>query len=115
MNHASALGAFVERLDGRARLFTMSGSYGEVCAYLDGLDAATGGGTMRAFGAWINGRGVGLPEWVWWNLVLADLGTGRRSRDLASFTPEQHAEAIAHLFRLLREYLGTADPAGAGD
>ncbi|MFF9406872.1 hypothetical protein ACF1B0_15315 [Streptomyces anandii] len=94
-------------LERRVGMYTISRSFSEVCAFLDGFDMSSGTGTMQGFRAWLAERRTGSGELTWWGLVLCEVDPALRVPDVRSFSPERNQEAVAVLFSLLRDYLRT--------
>jgi hypothetical protein len=88
-------------------MYTMTQSFGEVCAFLDGFDMCSETCTTRGFRAWLAGRGKCGMELTWWGLVLCEVDPALKVSDVRSFSPVQNQEAISALFSLLRDYLRT--------
>ncbi|WP_327323923.1 hypothetical protein OG735_16480 [Streptomyces sp. NBC_01210] len=96
---------FINVLDGRAGMYTMGQTFGEVCAFLDGFDACSELRMMKGFQSWLAGRTKGKSELTWWALVLSEFGDEVRVADVRRFSAGENEQAIEHLFRLFREYL----------
>lgn len=94
-------------LEHRVGMYTMTQSFSEVCAFLDGFDMYSETATMKGFRAWLAERGTGSKELTWWGLVLCEVDPKLRVSDVRSFSPERNQEAVAVLFSLLRDYLRT--------
>jgi hypothetical protein len=86
-------------------MYVMSGSYGEVCAFIDGMDFGSGGGNLSGFHSWLVARGVGRPELSWWLLALRDGNSVEQITNPAVFTRVQNSRAIEAMFDLLGEYV----------
>ncbi|MFI6596886.1 hypothetical protein ACIBHX_11565 [Nonomuraea sp. NPDC050536] len=86
-------------------MYLLTGTYGEVCAFIDGMDHASGHNLMDEFRSWLIARGVTRPELAWWLLVLNDLFPGESGIDPKRFTKEENEAAIAELFALLESFL----------
>lgn len=95
----------IDVLDGRAGMYTMHSTFGEVCAFFDGFDACSELKTMQAFRHWLARRGNGGAELTWWGLVLAEMGEGFRVADTREFSATQNEQAISLLFSLVREFI----------
>ncbi|MEV7389828.1 MULTISPECIES: hypothetical protein [unclassified Streptomyces] len=97
----------LDTLERRVGMYTMSQSFSEVCAFLDGFDMCSDTATMNGFRTWLGRRGKGPKELTWWGLVLCEVDPTLKVSDVRSFSPERHQEAVAALFSLLRDYLRT--------
>ncbi|MGW2696623.1 hypothetical protein [Streptomyces sp. NPDC001296] len=97
----------LDTLERRVGMYTMTQSFSEVCAFLDGFDMCSGTATMNGFRAWLGRREKGPRELTWWGLVLCEIDPTLPVSDVRSFSPAQNEEAIAALFSLLREYFRT--------
>ncbi|MEV5573864.1 hypothetical protein AB0L06_27815 [Spirillospora sp. NPDC052269] len=87
-------------------MYLMNRTYGEVCAFMDGMDLCSGEQVMAGFRAWMIERGTTRPELSWWFLILADLYPGDRPPAPKFFSAEENLLAISRLFELLDAYLG---------
>jgi hypothetical protein len=97
----------IDIVDGRVGMYTLSHTFGEVCAFLDGFDACSEQQRLRAFRSWLAKRGNASPELTWWGLVLAEVDDGLRVADAQLFSAAENERAIARLFDLLREFLSS--------
>ena len=88
-------------------MYTMSQSFSEVCAFLDGFDMCSGAATMNGFRAWLGRRGRGPSELTGWGRVLCEVDPTRKVSEARSVSPAQNEEAVSALFSLLRAYLRT--------
>ncbi|MET9672282.1 hypothetical protein ABZY68_04175 [Streptomyces sp. NPDC006482] len=98
------IGDMIDIMDGRAGMYTISRTFGEVCAFLDGFDACSERQWLQEFRSWLTGRGKGSPELTWWGLVLAEVDDGLRVADAQEFSPSENERAVVRLFELLREF-----------
>ncbi|WP_124291336.1 hypothetical protein [Streptomyces sp. ADI91-18] len=85
----------------RIRMYLMSSTYGEVCAFIDGVDLCSGEQVMIGFRAWMIDRGTDRPELSWWLLAL----DGDQPQNPKLFSGSENAMAISRLFNLLDVYL----------
>jgi len=88
-------------LKSRLGMYLMSSTYGEVCAFIDGVDLCSGEQVMTGFRAWMIDRGADRPEFSWWILALH----GGRPPNPKNFSDSENAMAISRLFNLLDDYL----------
>jgi hypothetical protein len=89
----------------RPGMYLMSGTYGEVCAFIDGMDLCSGEQVMGSFRLWMIDRGVIRPELSWWLLILGELYPGNRPPNPKLFSTAENGLAISKLFELLDTYL----------
>lgn len=89
----------------RPGMYLMSGRYGELCAFLDGMDLCSGEQIMAGFRAWMINRGVIRPELSWWLLALEGMYSGDKPPNPKFFSEEDDRRAVAKLFDILDAYL----------
>jgi hypothetical protein len=95
----------VTLLKRRVGMYVMGGTYGEVCAFIDGLDLGSGQEIMMDFRTWLIARGTARPELSWWFLVLSELYPGDQVPNVETFSRSDSDAAIARLFELLETFL----------
>lgn len=83
-------------------MFTLTASFAECCAYLQGLDRGLGTQFLEDFACWLRVRGDLRAELAWPGLVLTiALGSAGRG----PLSPEESDMARSELFGLLEEFL----------
>lgn len=83
-------------------MFTLTASFAECCAYLQGLEKGLGSQFLEDFASWLRLRDDLRAELAWPGLVLSTaLGSGSRG----PLSPEESNAARSELFRLLEEFL----------
>lgn len=93
-------------------MFTLTASFAECCAYLQGLERGLGTHVLDDFARWLRERGDVRPELAWPSLVLA---TALGSASTAPLSPEDSNTARSELFGLLEEFLDANAPYRPGD
>lgn len=89
----------------RPGLFGLDGSYGQFCAFIEGVNAGNDWQLLTGFREWLVTRLGDGNNLAWRGLVLhlAFPGADPAGRDVGS--PERNREAVAMLFALLDEFL----------
>lgn len=91
-------------LERRVGMYTLSGTFGEVCAYLYGYDDGEGSHVLSSFHSWLVAREEVPPELAMPSVVLTSAFPDGPGRDPASLTPDENKVAISTLFTLLHQY-----------
>jgi hypothetical protein len=96
-------------LEGRVGMYTLTGSFGEVCAYLYGFDAGVGDGALASFQAWLLERETSKPELAIPSIVLETAFPDGLRSHAGVLTTEENAIAVAALFKLLKQHFLDCD------
>ncbi|GAA4043849.1 hypothetical protein [Streptomyces shaanxiensis] len=99
---------FVEALRDSPQGYGLNGTYYPTAMFLTGIDFGRSGGLLRGFTEWLVVRRGECSSFYWHKLVLLDLFPdidlkGWKNED--HLTPEQHRQAVDHLFSLVLEFL----------
>jgi hypothetical protein len=98
------------RVHGRPGLFGLDGSYGQFCAYVDGVDTGNAGRLLTGFREWLVTRFGDGDNLVWQGLVLRLAfpdSTSIRPEVLSD--TEHNRTAVDSLFALLDEFLALTE------
>ncbi|MFI9171867.1 hypothetical protein [Streptomyces lincolnensis] len=99
---------FIEAIRDHPEGYGLDGTYYPTAMFLTGLDVGRSGGLLRGFTEWLVVRRGECNSFYWHKLVLLDLfpdmspGTWKTPEHL---TPDQHQQAVDHLFSLVLEFL----------
>ncbi|MFJ4834747.1 hypothetical protein ACIP79_33290 [Streptomyces sp. NPDC088747] len=98
--------------------YGLNGTYYPTVMFLMGLDVGRSNGLLRGFIEWLVVRQNERSSAYWHQLVLLDLFPDMRLNDWKRtdhLTPDQHRQAVEHLFALLLEFLDVRnDPQDLG-
>jgi hypothetical protein len=86
----------------------LNGTYYPTAMFLTGLDVSRSGGLLRGFTEWLVVRRGECNNLYWHQLVLLDLFPDMSLQDWKDpehLTPDQHRQAVEHLFSLVVEFL----------
>ncbi|MFF7545310.1 hypothetical protein ACFZCU_17040 [Streptomyces canus] len=88
--------------------YGLDGTYYPTAMFLTGIDVGGSGGLLRGFTEWLVVRRGECSSFYWHKLVLLDLFPEMSVGDWKNpnhLTPEQHRQAVEHLFSLVLEFL----------
>jgi hypothetical protein len=94
-----------EAIHRRPQLYGLDGSYGQFCAYVEGLNAGNDGGLLTGFREWLVTR-LGDGDNLTWRALVIHLArpdgpaAGREAVESADHDPA----VVAKLFELLGEF-----------
>ncbi|MFF5183793.1 hypothetical protein ACFY30_08385 [Streptomyces sp. NPDC000345] len=100
--------AFIEAIRDTPEGFGLNGTYYPTAMFLTGTDLGRSGGLLRGFREWLVVRRDECNGLQWHQPVLLDLFPGMKLQGWKHpdhLTPEQHAQAVEHLFSLVLEFL----------
>ncbi|MGW1500856.1 hypothetical protein ACWCQW_20130 [Streptomyces mirabilis] len=108
----------IERIRDHPEGFGLNGTYYPTAMFLTGIDVGRSGGMLRGFTEWLVVRRGECNNLYWHQLVLLDLFPDMRLqgwKDPDHLTPDQHRQAVEHLFSLILEFLDArSDPRQLG-
>ncbi|WP_427920842.1 hypothetical protein [Streptomyces sp. cg40] len=108
MNDRQSIEALRDSPEGYGR----DGTYYATLMFLTGMDVGRSGGMLRGFTEWLVVRRGECSSFYWHKLVLLDVFPDIDFKDWKNpdhLTPEQHREAVDHLFSLVLEFLDVRD------
>ncbi|MET7450722.1 hypothetical protein ABZT03_02280 [Streptomyces sp. NPDC005574] len=100
---------FIEAFRDGQEGFGLNGTYYPTVMFLTGIDVGRSGGLLRGFTEWLVVRRGECISLYWHQLVLLDLFPDMKLqgwKDPGHLTPDQHRQAVEHLFSLVLEFLG---------
>ncbi|MFI5677360.1 hypothetical protein [Streptomyces cellulosae] len=98
----------VEAIRDSPQGYGLNGTYYPTAMLLTGIDLGRSGGLLRGFTEWLVVRKGECSSFYWHQLVLLDLFPDLDLREWKNpdhMTPEQHRQAVEHLFSLVLEFL----------
>ncbi|SER03126.1 hypothetical protein SAMN04487983_1010160 [Streptomyces sp. yr375] len=100
--------ALIEAIRDTPEGFGLNGAYYPTAMILTGIDVGRSGGLLRGFREWLVVRADECNGLQWHQLVLLDLFPDMRLQGWKNpehLTPDQHRQAVDHLFSLVLEFL----------
>ncbi|MCD7441324.1 hypothetical protein K4B79_24255 [Streptomyces lincolnensis] len=98
----------IEAIRDHPQGYGLDGTYYPTAMFLTGIDVGRSNETLRGFTEWLVVRRGELNSFYWHKLVLLDLFPDMSLytwRSPEHLTPEQHQQAVEHLFSLVLEFL----------
>ncbi|MGW1729141.1 hypothetical protein ACWCQK_40685 [Streptomyces sp. NPDC002306] len=98
----------IEKIRDNAEGYGLDGTYYPTVMFLTGTDIGRSSGLLRGFTEWLVVRRGECNSFYWHKLVLLDLFPDMNFRDWKApshLTPDQHRQAVEHLFSLILEFL----------
>lgn len=85
-------------------MWTLTGTFAEACAFVQGFDAASQDGLLDRFARWLSERVDQPPQIAWPGVVMASAVPGQPV-NFGALPLELDRAAVDELFRLLDEFL----------